>query len=70
MVVYNKRQEVKIEVLQTQHHNFNVFQKAQWFKEDCEYRFAVIDYSYQHALNDYLELRLGDCSDIMSIVDL
>jgi len=67
LVTYNRGEEVDKKALNSQKFHFNVFQKAPRFKNDMEYRMSIINATFQHLQEDYLDLLIGDCSDIMSI---
>lgn len=67
LVRYNRGEEVNKEILNSQKFNFNVFQKDHRFKEDMEYRMSIINATFDRLKEDYLDLLIGDCSDIISM---
>jgi hypothetical protein len=66
-VAYNKREEVDLDILNSQKFHFNVFQKDGSFAEDREYRLALTDVSLGNADAEYVVLTVGPCSDILQI---
>lgn len=69
-VNYNRGIEVDGKCLNSQKYNFNVFQKGQRFQDDKEYRVSIVNHSFKQRQDDYLELILGDCTDIISVQPL
>ena len=69
-VSYNRGEEVDKLTLNSQRFHFNVFQKDLFFVDDQEYRIALIDVSHKPDRLDYIDLSIGDCSDIMAIEEL
>lgn len=69
-VSYDRGNEVDKKTLNSQKSKFNVFQKALRSAEDKEYRLAFTDVSLKSIHRDYVDLQIGDCSDILSIEDL
>ena len=67
---YNRGIEVDKEILNSQKFHFTIFQKAQKFADDKEYRLAIIDTRTSSVHKDYIDLQIGDCSDILNIEDL
>ncbi len=67
LVNYNRGEEVDKKTLNSQKFHFNVFQKALRFKDDKEYRMAITNSTFSRLPKNYLDLLLGDCSDIISI---
>lgn len=66
-VHYNRGTEVNKEILNSQKFHFNVFQKALQFQDDKEYRVSIINCTFDRSEEDYLDLLLGNCTDIISI---
>jgi hypothetical protein len=66
-VNYDRGREVDMKTLNSQKFHCNVFQKAFKFKNDIEYRLTVTDYNFTHSSNEFIDLFLGNCSDIISI---
>jgi hypothetical protein len=69
-VLYNRGVEVDKVTLNSQKTHFNVFQKDTSFFDDQEYRVSLIDFSRRPDHVDYIDLSIGDCSDIMVIEEL
>lgn len=69
-VSYSRGTEVDKATLNSQKFQFNVFQKDQRFAEDKEYRLSLTDVRVKSAFRDYIDVQVGDCSDIMDIENL
>lgn len=69
-VNYNRGSEVDKPTLNSQRFHFNVFQKSSKFAEDKEYRLALTDYQIASVDEEFVDLKIGDCSDIMEIETL
>lgn len=69
-VHYNRGAEIDKETLKSQKFHFNVFQKEQRFQENKEYRISITNCTLTRYKEDYLDLLLGDSSDILSIEPL
>ena len=69
-VTYNRGIEVNKNTLNSQKFHFNIVQKDPKFVEDKEYRLAIIDTSTKFVPKDYIDLQIGDCSDILIVEDL
>ena len=67
LVNYNRGEDVDKETLNSQKFHFNVFQKTPRFKDDMEYRMSIINATFQRIQEDYLDLLISNCTDIMSI---
>jgi len=68
-VQYDKGIDVDKKTLNDQIFNFNAFQKHADYSWQQEYRIVVYRGTPHQYHCDYLEITLGDCSDIISIVD-
>lgn len=66
-VQYNRGEEVTKQTLNNQQFNFNAFQKNPNYRYQQEYRFSII-YSPHEYYCEYLEVFLGDCSNIISVL--
>ncbi len=69
-VFYDRGNEVDKETLNSQKFHFNVFQKSPRFMQDREYRMSLTDVSVRPNPREYVDLLVGDCSDIMDIEEL
>jgi hypothetical protein len=70
LVKYDRGKEVDKKTLNSQKFHYNVFQKAADFKEDLEYRLSVTNTTFSRLSEEYIDLLLGDCRDILSIEKL
>ena len=70
VVKYNRGEDVDKETLNSQKHHFNVFQKATRFKEDKEYRISIVNCTFKKSDKNYLDIVIGNCSDIITIQPL
>ena len=69
-VSYNRGSEVDKQTLNSQKFHFNVFQKDSAFSSDMEYRLSLTDASFRSAPKPFVNVVVGECSDIMSIEEL
>ena len=69
-VHYNRGEGVDKSTLNSQKFHFNVFQKSGSFSEDIEYRMSVTKTNFETLEEKYIDLNLGDCSDLLSIEEL
>jgi hypothetical protein len=69
-VQYDRGAEVNKEILRSQKFHFNVFQKAPRFRDEREYRVSITNCTFERRVENYLDLHLGDCRDIISIQPL
>lgn len=69
-VIYDRGLEVDKVMLNDQKFHFNVFQKDVNFEEDMEYRLSVVDCSIKPIQDAYIDIKVGNCSDIITIEDL
>lgn len=68
-VKYNRGHSVDKQTLNAQNFHFNVFQKAEKFADNIEYRIAITNCSNEQREEDHFKIALGNCSDIISISD-
>ncbi len=69
-VSYNRGAEVDKQALNSQKFHFNVFQKDPQFGPDMEYRLSLTDVSLRSKPKEFVDIAVGECSDIMSIEKL
>ena len=69
-VCYNRGEEVSKSTLNSQKFHCNVFQKAESFSEDNEYRVSVTIRNSNKLKQKYIDLNLGDCRELLSIEKL
>lgn len=69
-IIYNRGAEVDQHTLNSQIHGFNVFQKSPDFAHDMEYRLSLTDASLRPEKEDYIDLVIENCSDIISIENI
>jgi hypothetical protein len=69
-VHYNRGAEIDKQTLGSQKFHFNVFQKEQRLQDDKEYRVSITNSTFTRHKENFLDLLLGDCSDILSIEPL
>ncbi len=69
-VKYNRGEEVDKKTLNSQKFHYNVFQKSDCFSEDKEYRLSVTNTTFTQQEDEYIDLILGDCRDLLSIEEL
>ena len=69
-VSYNRGDEVDKQTLNSQKFHFNVFQKDPQFSPDREYRLSLTDVSLRSKPKEFVDIMVGECSDIMSIEKL
>ena len=69
-VSYNRGAEVDKQTLNSQQFHFNVFQKDPAFGPDMEYRLSLTDASLRSDPEPFVDIVVGECSDIMSIEKL
>ena len=69
-VKYDRGQEVDKKTLNAQKFHYNVFQKAETFKEDQEYRLSITNSTSSLLQDKHIDLAIGICRDIASIEDL
>lgn len=69
-VSYSRGTELDKKSLNSQNFHFNVFQKNSRFSPDREYRMALTDVSLPPESTQAVDLKVGNCSDIMSIEGL
>ena len=68
-VVYNRGIEVTKDVLNNQKWAFNIFQKDTYYQHQNEYRFSLTNVVFKKPIGDYIDLQMGNCSDIISITN-
>ncbi len=66
-VIYNRGEEVSKEVLNDQQWHSNVFQKHHDYSHQQEYRLSFSNFTFNKIDQQYLDLKLGDCSNIITI---
>jgi hypothetical protein len=69
-VNYNRGAEVDKATLNSQKFHFNIFQKGTCFQEDKEYRVSIINCTFEKSDKNYLDIVIGNCSDIISMQPL
>jgi hypothetical protein len=69
-ISYNRGEAVNERALNSQNFHFNVFQKSARFAEDEEYRLSLTDLSLHQVERDYVDIVIGDCSDIVTLGSL
>lgn len=69
-ISYNKGKTVNMDTYKSQDFDFNLFQKSNHFSEDKEYRFVIKDVYVKAIFSPFMQLELGDCSDIVTIAPL
>lgn len=69
-ISYSRGTEVDKMTLYSQKFHFNIFQKDERFSEDREFRLTLTDNSLKPEYRFYIDLRIGECSDIMEIKKL
>jgi len=70
LVNYNRGEEVDKKTLTSLEFHHNIFQKSARFKADREYRVSLTNITFARLPEDYFDLLLGNCRDILSIEDL
>jgi len=67
-VKYDRGTEVDPRTLNSQKFHFNVFQKeSSRFQDDKEYRVSITNYSFGRHNENFVDLMIGDCGDIISL---
>lgn len=66
-VNYNRGEKVSRDVLNEQQWHHNVFQKSKDYAHQREYRMSFSNFTFQKIENNFLELMLGNCCDIIEI---
>lgn len=66
-ISYARGDEVDKQTLNSQQFHFNVFQKARAFRHQMEYRISIINCTFQIDPGDSLDVKIGDCRDIIKI---
>ena len=69
-VSYDRGGEVNTQTLNSQKFHFNVFQKDAVFSPDMEYRLSLTDACLRAKPERFVEILVGDCSDIIAIEEL
>lgn len=68
-VVYNRGTEITKEELNDQKWASNIFQKDTYYQHQNEYRFLLTNVVFKNPIGDYIDLQMGNCSDIISITN-
>ncbi len=76
-VKYDRGHEIGKNTLNSQQFHYNVFQKAESFEEDQEYRLSITSCAFGRLHDEgsppedkYIDLEIGNCCDIASVEDL
>ena len=67
LVKYNRGTEVSIDTLNDQKFHHNVFQKDPSYSDDLEYRISLMDTDTNPYEHDFVDVSLGECSDIVTV---
>ncbi len=67
-VVYDFSDEICRSALDFITWGFHVFQKPNRFSEESEYRISLFDADMHPEVKEYIDLTLGFCGDVVSIV--
>ena len=66
-VSYNRGHVTTKEELNSQKWQYNVFQKDAMYAHQCEFRLAFTNSSFSRINNEYIDLSIGECSDIVHV---
>lgn len=66
-VAYSRGDEITKRALNTQKFSYNIFQKAAIHAHQAEYRLSFTNVSFRRLGLPHIDLRLGDCTDVVRI---